>query len=134
MADYILVPTSPGELIDKLTILRLKEERINDPAKFANVRIEKDALMTTASACVPHSVALDVLWEELYQINADLWVIEDDIRKLERARDFGDEFVRLARAVYITNDRRADVKKQINVLLGSALIEEKSYADHGVVP
>ena len=132
MADPILVPTAPGELIDKLTILRLKEERITDQAKVANVRIEKDALMQTAKTHVPPSAALDDLWDALYQINADLWVIEDDIRECEKANDFGDKFVRLARAVYVTNDRRADVKKQINVLLGSALIEEKSYADHGV--
>ena len=132
MADHILVPTAPGELIDKLTILRLKEERIEDPAKVANVRVEKKALMQTADAHVPPSADLDALWEELYQINADLWVIEDDIRECEKAKNFGAEFIRLARAVYITNDRRADVKKKINLLLGSALIEEKSYADHGV--
>ncbi|MCF2871584.1 hypothetical protein L0664_10960 [Octadecabacter sp. G9-8] len=131
-ADYILVPTAPGELIDKLTILRLKEERIADPAKVANVVIEKTALMETADAQVPPSAELDALWEDLYQINADLWVIEDDIRECEKAKDFGEEFIRLARAVYITNDRRADVKKKINLLLGSALVEEKSYADHGV--
>jgi len=132
MADHILVPTAPGELIDKLTILRLKEERIKDASKVANVRIEKEALMETANAQVSPSAELDALWEELYQINSDLWVIEDDIRDCEKAKDFGDEFIRLARAVYITNDRRADVKKQINLLLGSALIEEKSYSDHGV--
>lgn len=132
MTDHILVPTAPGELIDKLTILRLKEERISDIAKVANVRIEKEALMRTAKAQVPPSADLDELWETLYQINADLWVIEDDIRDCEKAKDFGDEFIRLARAVYVTNDRRADVKKQINVLLGSTLIEEKSYTDHGV--
>lgn len=132
MADHILVPTAPGELIDKLTILRLKEERIEDAAKVANVRIEKDALMRTADAHVPASPELDALWEELYQINADLWVIEDDIRDCELAKDFGEDFIRLARAVYVTNDRRADVKKKINLLLGSTLIEEKSYADHGV--
>lgn len=132
MSDHILVPTAPGELIDKLTILRLKEERIADPAKVANVRIEKAALMQTADAHVPPSAALTALWDALYSINADLWVIEDDIRDLEMAKDFGEEFIRLARAVYITNDRRADVKKKINLLLGSNLIEEKSYADHGV--
>lgn len=132
MADHILVPTAPGELIDKLTILRLKEERIADAAKVANVRIEKDALMKTADAQITPSAELDALWEELYQINSDLWVIEDDIRDCEMAKDFGEEFIRLARAVYITNDRRADVKKKINLLLGSTLIEEKSYADHGV--
>ena len=132
MTDHILVPTAPGELIDKLTILRLKEERICDPAKVANVRVEKEALMKTASAHVPNSPELDALWGELYQINADLWVIEDDIRDCEKAQDVGAEFIRLARAVYVTNDKRAEVKKKINVLLGSALIEEKSYADHGV--
>ncbi len=115
MADHILVPTAPGELIDKLTILRLKEERITDPAKVANVRVEKVALMKTANAHVPSSADLDVLWEALYKINADLCVIEDDIRNCERAKNFGEEFVRLARAVYVTNDHRADVKKKINL-------------------
>lgn len=132
MADHILVPTAPGELIDKLTILRLKQERIHDAAKVANVRVEKEVLMKTADDQITPSAELDTLWEELYQINAALWVIEDDIRDLEKAQDFGDAFIQLARAVYITNDRRADVKKKINILLGSALIEEKSYADHGV--
>ena len=132
MTDHILVPTSPGELIDKLTILRLKEERIDDPDKLANVRAEKTALTRTADAHIPSSDDLTTLWDQLYRINAELWVIEDDIRDCESAKNFGDEFIRLARAVYITNDRRADVKKQINLLLGSALIEEKSYADHGV--
>lgn len=132
MADHILVPTAPGELIDKLTILRLKEERITDAAKVTNVKIEKTALMQTADAHIAPSAELDTLWAQLYAINADLWVIEDDIRDLEMAKDFGENFIRLARAVYITNDRRADVKKQINLLLGSNLIEEKSYADHGV--
>lgn len=132
MADPILVPTSPGELIDKLTILRLKEERITDDGKVANVRIEKSVLMQTAKIHISPSPYLNELWDELYQINADLWVIEDDIRDCEKAKDFGETFVRLARAVYVTNDRRADVKKKINLLLGSALIEEKSYSDHGV--
>ena len=132
MADHILVPTAPGELIDKLTILQLKEERISDAAKVANVRLEKEALMEIASAQVAPGIELDALWEELYQINSDLWVIEDDIRDCEKAKEFGEDFIRLARAVYITNDRRADVKKKINLLLGSALIEEKSYSDHGV--
>jgi hypothetical protein len=132
MADHILVPTAPGELIDKLTILRLKEERISDAAKVANVKIEKAALIETAKAHVPESAQLDALWDELYQINGDLWVIEDEIRDCEMSKNFGEEFIRLARAVYVTNDRRAEVKKKINLLLGSSLIEEKSYADHGV--
>lgn len=132
--DQILVPTSPGELIDKLTILRLKTERISDPQKLANVRIEQAALMETARAHLPESAELRELWEELYAINAELWVIEDDIRACEARKDFGDAFIRLARAVYVTNDRRAAVKKKINVALGSELVEEKSYAEHGVSP
>jgi hypothetical protein len=132
VTDHILVPTAPGELIDKLTILRLKEERISDPVKVANVAIEKTVLMATADANIPSNAELDTHWEELYQVNNELWIIEDDIRECEKAKDFGDEFIRLARAVYITNDRRADIKKKINILLGSALVEEKSYADHGV--
>ncbi|SLN32226.1 DUF6165 family protein [Pseudooctadecabacter jejudonensis] len=132
MTDHILVPTSPGELIDKLTILRLKEERIADADKVANVRVEKAALMDTARQHIPDTPQLQALWDELYRINADLWVIEDDIRECEKAQDFGQTFVRLARAVYVTNDKRAEVKKNINLLLGSALIEEKSYSDHGI--
>lgn len=132
MGDYILVPTSPGELIDKLTILRLKEERIKDLIKIGNVRVEKGVLMQVVNAQLTPSAELDLLWEDLYQINAELWVIEDDIRDCEKAKNFGETFIHLARAVYITNDRRAEVKKKINLLLGSALIEEKSYSDHGV--
>ncbi|OUD09750.1 hypothetical protein BVC71_07925 [Marivivens niveibacter] len=129
--DDILVPVAPGELIDKLTILQLKSERIDDAAKLANVAIEQSALTAVANQAIPKSDELQRLWGELYQINADLWVIEDDIRICESHDDFGDEFIRLARAVYQTNDRRAAVKKQINLLLGSALVEEKSYADTG---
>jgi Family of unknown function (DUF6165) len=127
----ILVPTAPGELIDKLTILRLKVEKITDPAKLANIRHEQVALQQTADATLPPSVALNAMWQDLYQINAALWVIEDDIRACESRADFGPDFIALARAVYITNDQRAAVKKQINLHLGSALTEEKSYHDHG---
>ena len=127
----ILVPTSPGELIDKLTILRLKSEKITDAAKLANVLHEQNVLDAIARASVPHSADLSALWESLYRINADLWIIEDDIRDCEAAGDFGPKFIELARAVYFTNDRRAKVKKDINLLLGSAIVEEKSYADHG---
>ncbi len=128
--DEILVPTSPGELIDKLTILRLKTERITDAGKLANVQREKELLERTAGA-IPVSADLTALWDEMYAINAALWVIEDEIRAHEKARDFGPTCVALARAVYVTNDRRAEVKKRINLLLGSALNEEKSYGDHG---
>lgn len=129
--DDILVPVSPGELIDKLTILRIKTERISDPDKLLNVRREKDALDAVVAAQIPMTAELETLWQRLYAINCDLWVIEDDIREMERKRDFGAGFVGLARSVYMTNDRRADVKKQINRLLGSDLVEEKSYADYG---
>ena len=127
----ILVPTAPGELIDKLTILRLKVEKIKDTVKLANVRHEQAALQATADAALPDSVELAALWDQLYQINAALWVIEDDIRACEARADFGPDFIRLARAVYVTNDQCAAVKKQINLLLGSVIIEEKSYHDHG---
>ena len=128
--DDILVPTAPGELIDKLTILRLKSEKIIDPAKLANVRHEKKVLQTIADIRLPSSDGLAQLWEELYRINGALWVIEDDIRTCEAKKNFDEEFIRLARAVYVTNDKRADVKKRINLLFGSHLVEEKSYVDH----
>lgn len=123
----ILVPTSPGELIDKLTILRLKAEQISDPAKLANVRHEQQALTAIADAHLPRSEALAALWDDLYRINGDLWVIEDDIRAFEARQDFGPGFIALARAVYVTNDERAAIKKRINLLLKSAIVEEKSY-------
>ena len=125
------MPTAPGELIDKLTILRLKSEKITDPAKLVNVWHEQAALQATADAALSASAELPALWEQLYQINAALWAIEDDIRACESRTDFGPDFIRLARAVYVTNDSRAAVKKQINLLLGSAIIEEKSYHEHG---
>ena len=123
----IMVPTSPGELIDKLTILRLKAEQITDPAKLTNVRHEQQVLSSIADAHLPRNDALAALWDELYRINGDLWVIEDDIRACEARGDFGPAFIALARAVYVTNDERAAVKKRINLLLGSAIVEEKSY-------
>lgn len=126
----IMIPVAPGELIDKLTILRLKGERITEGAKLANVRHEEAALLAVANARLPDSARLATLWEELYAINARLWVIEDDIRECERADDFGPRFIELARSVYRVNDERAAVKKAINLHLGSAMIEEKSYADY----
>lgn len=125
----ILVPTAPGELIDKLTILRLKSEKMTDPQKLANVRKEQSVLQRTADDALPDIPELRDLWMQLYQINADLWVIEDDIRAFEASGDFGPGFIGLARAVYVTNDERARIKKAINVLLGSDLVEEKSYND-----
>jgi hypothetical protein len=126
----LLVPTAPGELVDKLTILRLKAEKIVDATKLANVRHEMAVLQATADAALPPSDRLTALWADLYAINARLWVIEDDIRDCERASDFGPRFIALARAVYVTNDERAAVKKAINLHLGSAIVEEKSYHDY----
>lgn len=125
----ILVPTAPGELIDKLTILQLKSEKITDPEKLKNVRHEQTTLQKTADDALPQSAELQALWGRLYDVNADLWVIEDDIRACEARGDFGAGFIGLARAVYVTNDQRAAIKKEINILLGSDLIEEKSYYD-----
>lgn len=129
--DRILIPTAPGELVDKLTILRLKSERITDLAKLENVRLEMAALQQVADARLAKSADLTSLTNDLYQVNAALWEIEDDIRTCELNQDFGPEFVRLARAVYVTNDQRAALKKAINLLLGSELVEEKSYQDYG---
>ena len=125
--DVILVPTAPGELIDKLTILRLKGEKITDTAKLVNVRHEQKVLSQIAERTLPDSDALKQLWDQLYKINGELWVIEDDIRACEARNDFGPGFIALARAVYVTNDQRAAVKKEINLLLGSDIVEEKSY-------
>ena len=123
----ILVPVSPGELIDKITILRLKSERMSDPDKLANVRRELDLLTGVAQGSIPDSARLKMLTEELFETNANLWDIEDDIRRCEAKRNFGEAFIALARSVYFTNDRRAELKKEINLLLGSEIVEEKSY-------
>ena len=129
--SQIMVPTAPGELIDKLTILRLKSERITEAGKLANVQHEMTELTRIAEAALPTGPDLRSLWHELYEINARLWVIEDDIRACEAESDFGPRFIALARAVYQTNDQRAAVKKAINLLLGSAIVEEKSYFGSG---
>ena len=130
MPDTIMVEIAPGELLDKITILEIKLERITDEAKLANVRVEHTSLTKTRAEALPTSAELDDLVAQLKDVNERLWVIEDDIRDCERAKDFGDEFVRLARAVYVSNDERAAVKRAINELLGSRLVEEKSYATY----
>ncbi len=124
----IHVPVSPGEVIDKITILRIKAARISDPVKLANVRRELELLERTwaGSTYASRDVARDEA--ALQAVNERLWDIEDKIRDKERARSFDAEFIALARAVYVENDERAAVKKRINVALGSAIIEEKSYA------
>jgi hypothetical protein len=123
----ILAPISAGELIDKITILRVKAERIGDPAKEANVRKELALLEATASEHLPASTEIDRLTAELTAVNAALWEIEDGKRDCERRQDFGPDFVALARRVYIDNDQRAAIKRAINAAAGSEIVEEKSY-------
>ena len=130
MTQTIMTAVAPGELIDKITILRIKSDRITDPAKVKNVRIELDILNATRAESVPDSEELTRLDAALQSVNEELWVIEDDIRDCERDGDFGQKFIDLARAVYVTNDKRAALKKDINLLLGSHIVEEKSYAEY----
>jgi hypothetical protein len=127
--NEILVPVSPGELLDKITILRIKSARMTDAAKLANVRRELELLERTWRES-HYAKQCDVSADEaaLQAVNERLWVIEDEIRDKERAQAFDAEFIRLARAVYFENDERAAIKKRINVALGSAIVEEKSYA------
>ena len=130
MGTVLQVEVSPGELIDKITILEIKAERIADPDKLANVHRELESLTATREKTLGPSPELDQFTAELRRINERLWVIEDDIRDCERNGDFGERFIELARAVYRTNDRRAAAKRSINELLGSELVEEKDYADY----
>lgn len=125
----LMVEIAPGELIDKITILKIKAERMSDPAKLKNVRYELDVLSRAREENLVQSDALDRLESELREVNEALWVIEDDIRACEAARDFGAKFIELARSVYIQNDKRAAIKKSINELCGSSIVEEKSYTE-----
>ncbi len=126
----IQVPVSTGELVDKVTILEIKSERIADPVKLANVRRELAGLSTILDPMLAGHADLAPLKSALRSINETLWQIEDDIRDCERAKDFGPKFVELARAVYRTNDRRAAAKRKVDELLGSEIVEEKSYQDY----
>ncbi len=126
----ILVPISPGELLDKITILQIKSERIDDAAKVANVRTELDMLSKVWEDSVESDEVIDSLAAELKAINEELWVIEDDVRDEERHKRFGERFIELARSVYVTNDKRADAKKRVNLHLNSTIVEEKSYQDY----
>ena len=126
----ILIPASAGELIDKITILEIKVKNIRDPEKNRNVAKELEALVKCLRKNISDTDKLADLRASLKSINEALWDIEDDIRLCEQRREFGDKFIKLARSVYRQNDKRAAVKKEINVLLGSSIIEEKSYADY----
>lgn len=123
----ILVPISPGELLDKITILRIKSARIGDAAKLANVRHELQLLEQRWRSALPAGVDLASEERALEAVNARLWDVEDLLRDQEAEKRFDKRFVELARAVYVNNDERAAVKKRINTKLGSALVEEKSY-------
>jgi hypothetical protein len=126
----IKVPVSPGELLDKITILRIKAQRMRDAEKLRNVRLELETLEQTwsASSYAKFDIAAEI--DALHQVNERLWVIEDDIRDQERAQAFDARFIELARAVYFENDERAAIKRRINVRLGSSIVEEKSYAQY----
>lgn len=121
---------SIGEFLDKVTILQIKTERIKDKIKLENIRKELETLLSVWDQSPYADSDIDSEMSELRRINEALWDIEDDIRDKEAAQEFDDRFVELARSVYFTNDKRAEVKKKINEKLGSGLIEEKSYADY----
>ena len=125
------VEVSNGELLDKLSILELKLKNIKDNKKLINIKNEHGGLSPLCDNLFDnYGNELRSLYVKLSEINAELWKIEDDIRECERNKDFGDEFVRLARAVYFTNDKRSEVKKSINLLTESGFVEEKSYEDY----
>ncbi len=128
--NEIQIPISPGELLDKITILQIKAERIDDPDKVANVNTELDLLTRVWDEAVDMDDTLRNLASQLKSINEALWEIEDDIRDEERNKRFGERFIELARAVYVTNDERANAKKKVNLHLNSTIVEEKSYQEY----
>ncbi len=122
--DEMKIEVSNGEIIDKLTILQIKLERIKDSDKLANIKKEYDVLISSSLSIIPQS---DPLYVSLYDVNCELWDIEDRIRDLERKKDFGEEFISTARSVYFKNDKRSEIKREINLRTSSRLTEEKSY-------
>lgn len=118
------IEVSNGEIIDKLTIIQIKLERIKDEEKLKNLQNEYNILAEASSAILDTS---DDLYKALFEVNCELWDIEDHIRDLERIKDFGHDFVETARAVYIKNDKRSELKREINIRTSSGLFEEKSY-------
>jgi hypothetical protein len=121
------IEVSNGEIIDKLSIIQIKMERIKDEAKLINLKREFDVLHEASSDILDTK---DLLYKELYNINCELWDIEDKIRELERRKDFGTDFIETARSVYFKNDKRAEIKRQINLKTASGLFEEKSYREY----
>jgi hypothetical protein len=124
------VPVSVGEVLDKITILQIKLIHISDAAKRVNIQNELDALLPLVASDAFTTDQMQGLIAELKAVNETLWKIEDDIREKEAVKNFNAEFIRLARSVYITNDKRAEIKKQINLATGSDLVEEKSYESY----
>jgi hypothetical protein len=127
----VVIEASPGEVIDKITILEIKAERISEPDKLLNVRRELEALRLAFEQSISRSEVLQALSAELRSVNEAIWDVEDAIRICERDGDFGPRFVELARSVYKNNDRRAALKRKINEQLGSRIVEEKSYQAGG---
>lgn len=123
----IETPVAAGELLDKMSILEIKSEKIKDAEKLKNVSVELELLKKVKAEKLAETTALSNKYKDLKKINEALWVIEDDIRECERQKQFDEKFVQLARDVYFTNDKRCEIKRDINVLVGSQLIEEKSY-------
>ena len=123
----LLVPTAPGEILDRLTIMQIKAQRITDPARLRIVQADLNTLSSICDKFIPGSPQLDQLTQELRHVNERLWQIEDDIRAAEARKDFGPEFIELARSVYRTNDRRAELKRQISTSLGCVIQDQKSY-------
>ncbi len=130
----ILAPVSVGEIFDKLSILQIKEQKISDPIKLSNVKTEIKELNKSINSLDVYKKSsheiLNALQTELYETNFKLWDIEDALRKLESQKKFEREFISLARQVYITNDKRAEIKKEINKITGSDIVEEKHYAEY----
>ncbi len=130
MNQEVMIPVSAGELIDKITILEIKQSKITDPSKLKNIIHELNLLMNIYSKMDVKNVEIDLLKTQLKRINSILWDIEDAKRHHERLQNFDAAFVGLARSVYIENDNRAKIKKEINLLLDSGIVEEKSYAKY----
>mgnify|MGYP001421518255 FL=1 len=126
----IKIELSVGELLDKISILQIKVERINDSSKLENIKKELSVLLSLWEGSVYVNHDLESEKNKLKLVNEELWDIEDKIREKEREQVFDKEFIELARSVYITNDKRADIKKIINSKTGSELVEEKSYSDY----
>ena len=131
--EPIRIPISPGELLDKITILELKKIHIIDAAKLSNIELELDLLNKVKSQHIEDCQLMDGLTNELRSINGELWKIEDELRICEKKQDFGPKFIALARSVYQYNDQRAGVKRRINLHLNSSVTEEKQYVDYRTV-